>query len=232
VCLLDQAERQKIAEIKAQELIIDLKDLSDNNSYVNRSSITYYNILAAATVDIVRDAFKISDVWDITINEEVPILYSKAAAQEYGGGTISIDNITAQLSNSGKTLGFPKVIDFVSREIPSKVSSREVKVREINTIVLSDIIKSTSFYNYMVSDVKEQFDIQFESFLKRWKNNSFPVEKEKGVVIGSPNPVQDLEITSSKDSIDFNILTFDCGCNEDNLNLYEKINILLVSIFK
>jgi hypothetical protein len=96
ICLLDQAERQKISDEKAEDLIRALKDTSDNNKYVNLSSIRYYNILAAITTDIVRDAFKISDVWDITINENVSILYSKTAAQEYGGGTVSLDNITAQ----------------------------------------------------------------------------------------------------------------------------------------
>ena len=229
VCLLDQAERQKISEEKAQELIIDLKSLSDNNKSVNLSSIRYYNILAAATVDIVRDAFKISDVWDITINEKVPILYSKAAVQEYGAGTISIDNITAQLSNSGKKLGFPKVIDFVYREIPSDVQaasgvSGELRVREVNTIVLSDIIKSTSFYNYMVSDVQKQFDIEFESFLKRWKSASFTSQKEKTIVIGSIDPVQDVEISDTA-SIDFNILTLDSvSLNTGKLIIPLKLN--------
>lgn len=179
ICLLDQAERQKISNEKAEDLIRDLKDASDNNKYVNLNSIRYYNILAAITTDIVRKAYVISNVGDVIINKEVPVLYSKTAAQEYGAGTVNIDNITAQLSNSGKIVDPPQTsrVYFEQRgevQLPRIAGDNTIKPYNLtDTIVISDIVKSTSYYKYMVGDVQAEFDRELEKFLSAYKNKSY-----------------------------------------------------------
>ena len=194
VCLLDQAERQKIAEIKAQDLIRDLKDVSDNNKYKNLNSIRYYNILAAITTDIVRKAYIISNDGNVIINKEVPVLYSKTAAQEYSSGTVTIDNIIAQLSNSGKIVSPPQTprVYFEQRggrQVKRISGDNTIKAYNLtDTLVISDIVKSTSYYKYMVPDVQAEFDEELEKFLTAYKNKSYTKVSKAAPAIAGGNP--------------------------------------------
>lgn len=190
-CLLDQQERQLSSIEKSEELKRQLFNQSEENKYDNISSIRYYNILAALTSDIVRRVFSITSLGEVTINPKESNLYIKSALLEYGAQTISLDNILSQLSISAKKIA-PNMKAFVPRQrtpqelmsgLPGPVPFDPFQVDPYyinqsivdgyyvlyNTLIISDLIKSTSYYSYMVSDVRSKFDFEFDLFLTRYK---------------------------------------------------------------
>jgi len=190
-CLLDQQERQMSSIEKSEELKRQLFDQSEKNKYDNISSIRYYNILAALTSDIVRRAFSITSLGEVTINPKESTLYIKSALLEYGAQSIFLDNVLSQLSISAKKIA-PNMKAFVPRQrtpqelmsgLPGPVPFDPFQVDPYyinqsivdgyyvlyNTLIISDLIKSTSYYSYMVSDVRSKFDFEFDLFLTRYK---------------------------------------------------------------
>jgi len=220
MCLLDQEDRQKESLVKASTLLEGLQALVTQNKSDNINSVRYYNILAALTLDLLYVDLNFasniptnlinpagiynSDPTTLQLLINVPTikdLLTFKAVTDYGGGSISIDNVLSQAQISALKAyplngsnGYLDAIPPVNRrpgfllklpspanknppwdfKSPNSFSENAKNVLDMqNMQVILDIVSNTDLYKNMVPDVKSVFNSEITKVLKDYKNKIF-----------------------------------------------------------
>jgi len=164
MCVLDQESKQIKTKEKADQLLRELLNLGEKNKLKNIASITYFNILAALTADVLSGRIKVENEYgDLVVRDNSKVLYTRAALAEFvPGGKITLEDVLKDLNRSYLRF-YP---DAKKRNFYDTFFYRDDNLNDAQ--VATNIIYGMYYYSYMVDEIKTQFDAEFNRIIGRY----------------------------------------------------------------
>jgi hypothetical protein len=164
MCVLDQESKQIRTKQNAEKLLKELLNLGERNKLKNIASITYFNILAALTADVLSGRIKVENEYgDLVVRDNSKVLYTRAALAEFvPGGKITLEDILKDLNRS-YLRSYP---DAKKRNPYDKFFYRDDNLNDAQ--VATNIIYGMYYYSYMVNEIKSQFDGEFNRIMGKY----------------------------------------------------------------